>query len=55
MTRLELIRKQSPEQLARLLCVLFDCAQCPAQHLCAFEGGRANGLIKWLNQEVNEQ
>ena len=57
MTRLELIRKQTPEQLARMLCVHFDCVRCPGQRLCAWGdgSGRANGLVKWLNQEVNEE
>lgn len=54
MTYYERIQKMSIEELARFLCLHLNCGVCMGADLCKMRGERANGLIKWLQQEVEE-
>lgn len=53
-TKGDRIRAMSDEELAVLLCgfVSGDCYDCIAYEMCDICGGEANGLIKWIKQEV---
>lgn len=53
-TNKAMVREQSDEELAVFLCEIADCEKCPGRELCKQEDGTANGLIKWLNERVEE-
>ena len=46
------IRAMSDEELAAFLCKKFGChlENCPGIELCKPNEGKANGLLKWLQQ-----
>ena len=50
------IRAMSDEELAKWLCEMNDCYldSCPAIEMCEFMGGKANGMIKWLQQPAED-
>lgn len=55
MTNGERIRSMNDQGLAWILCDLSrDCSICPGNDLCDHVDGRANGLLKWLQQPVME-
>lgn len=60
LTRVEEMRDMTDQELAEFLCDLFsanmDCddSACPGVDLCKAHDGRANGLLKWLRQTVEE-
>ena len=51
-TNADRIRAMSDDDLAEFLCQVKGCYQenCPGAKLCEFQGGKANGLKKWLKQ-----
>lgn len=49
------IRSMSDEELARLLCEKNKyCITCEGREFCVYDEEKANGLIKWMEQEVND-
>lgn len=50
-TNYERLRLSKPEKLAATLCTMLTCEKCPGRHLCNHLDGKANGLLKWLEQE----
>ena len=56
-TNADKIRDMSDEELAVWLCSKFDdCSPstCPGANYCNGTDGKANGLVKWLKQPVEE-
>ena len=60
MTNFEHLKSLNEKELAEELCQLFDdpnvddvfiCDVCPARNLCKANKGKANGFIKWLQEE----
>lgn len=51
-TNADRIRAMSDEELAAFLCKKFGCHSdtCPGIELCNPNEGKANGLLKWLQQ-----
>ena len=58
------IRAMSNQELAEFLCELCgdrcathneDNQTCPGYGFCTYGGGKANGLVKWLQQPVTEE
>lgn len=51
-TNADKIRSMSDEELSVFLCEEFDCGSesCPGLELCKTNEGKANGLLKWLQQ-----
>ena len=58
MTNLEKIRAMSLEELALFLCDKIGCygdsGICIGYDLCEYDGEDGNGLVKWLESEVEE-
>lgn len=56
MTNADRIRSMTDEELAAFLCKKFGCHSdtCPGIELCKPNEGKANGLLKWLQQPVKE-
>jgi hypothetical protein len=56
-TNADRIRAMSDEELAIFLCgkMEFCAIDCPGAELCNSNGGRANGLVKWLQQPAGEE
>ena len=57
MTNRERLRQMDDAELAAYICSHFHantCAECPGVDLCEWEKGRANGLRKWLQKEVED-
>ena len=52
-TNYERIIAMSPKELAEFICEnTRECCDCVGFSLCVRDAGHANGLIKWLNKEV---
>lgn len=51
-TNADRIRSMSDEELAAFLCKKFGCHSetCPGIELCKPNEGKANGILKWLQQ-----
>ena len=51
-TNADRIRSMTDEELAAFLCKKFGCHSdtCPGIELCKPNEGKANGLLKWLQQ-----
>ena len=51
-TNADRIRGMNDDDLAEFLCQVNGCYQvnCPGAEMCVFQGGKANGLKKWLKQ-----
>ena len=51
-TNADRIRSMTDEELSVFLCEKFDCRSesCPGIELCKPNEGKANGLLKWLQQ-----
>ena len=56
MKNYERLQQMSLEELGREICDwISDCSYaCPGSDMCNMRGPAANGLIKWLNMEVEE-
>lgn len=59
MTNLEKLRAMPIDELARWLCQYMECLStypkgCPGWQFCRNGGCKANGLIAWLESEVEE-
>lgn len=56
-TNADRIRAMRDEELAIFLCGKIECCAiyCPGAELCHSNGGRANGLVKWLQQPAGEE
>lgn len=52
-TRYEQLRFCKPDKLAAKLCNWIDCQKCPGRELCSHTEGKANGLVKWMKEEVS--
>lgn len=51
-TNFEKFRRLSPKRMAETMCDWIECQKCPGKDLCNHKDGKANGLVKWLEQEV---
>lgn len=56
MTNADRIRSMNDEELSVFLCEHFKCYSnsCPGIGLCKTNEGKANGLLKWLQQKTDE-
>ena len=56
MTNYEKIKAMSVEEMARFLCDIADCYQCPMKKKCRNQTliDCLDGLAKWLLQEAEE-
>lgn len=55
MTNREKLASMTDEELAEYVCDLDKMRSgCPGSDLCVFGGGRANGMIKWLKTEAED-
>jgi hypothetical protein len=54
MTNFDRIKAMSVEEMAKLLCDCSDCGngRCYGNDLCTQGDGACNGLVKWLESEV---
>lgn len=52
-TRYEQFRFNKPQKMAEMMCGWIECQKCPGRELCSHKDGKANGLVKWLEQEVS--
>lgn len=52
----DMLSKMNNQELAEYLCVAFvrDCSECVGITMCEPNGGKANGLRKWLESEAEE-
>lgn len=57
MTNFDRIKAMSIEELAKLLCYCSDCGngRCYGDKLCTYGDDACNGLVKWLESEVQEE
>lgn len=57
MTNGEKLRAMSDEELGRFICeeIALECYECPGKDLCICDGGKANGLMKWLESEAKDE
>ncbi len=56
MTNRERLSKMSNEELAEFLCDSHeDCGECLGHSLCEYGGVHGNGLLKWLENEVEDE
>ena len=55
-TKRDMLSKMDNQELAEYLCVAFvrDCSECIGITMCVPDGGKANGLRKWLDAEAEE-
>ena len=53
-TKADRIRSMSDDELSVFLCEKFDCRSesCPGIELCKPNEGKANGILRWLQQPV---
>lgn len=51
LTNYERLRFAKLPQMAATLCDFADCQKCPGKDLCNHKEGKANGLVKWLQQQ----
>ena len=51
------LRSMTDKELAEYLCDMTDCYPgiCPGYLLCRPHSGKANGLLKWLQQPAEKQ
>ncbi len=56
MTNADRIRAMTDEELAVFICQWCQCVEgyCPGVKMCVFAVGKANGLLKWLQQPAEE-
>jgi hypothetical protein len=55
-TNADRIRAMSDEELAKFICEWCNCVPgyCPGVEMCTPSLGKANGLVKWLQQPAEE-
>lgn len=55
-TKRDKLSKMNNQELAEYLCVVFtrDCSECVGITMCVPDGGKANGLRKWLESEAEK-
>ena len=53
-TQYEQFRLYQPQRMAETLCSWLECQNCPGRELCSHKDGKANGLVKWFEQEVDK-
>lgn len=53
MTNFEKFRCNKLQRMAETMCEWIDCQKCPGRELCSHKDGKANGLVKYFEQEVN--
>lgn len=53
----EKLRQMTDEELAYYIChkIGISCAVCPSVSTCGWGAGTANGLVKWLRAEAEEE
>ena len=52
----ERINNMSNQEIAEYICRTFaDCACCPGYDYCENNGKPANGMVKWLESEAEEE
>ena len=52
----EKLHQMSDQDLAAAMCDMNDnCAGCPGYDLCVSDAGHGNGLLKWLQEETEEE
>lgn len=56
-TNSDRLRQMNDTELAEFLCGACDCTtgKCPGEDLCTWGDGHANGILKWLQQPVEEK
>lgn len=54
MTNFDKIKRMTIEELAKFICDCTDCERCYGRDLCKRGDGVANGLVKYLESEVEE-
>ena len=54
MTNFDKIKRMTIEELAKFICDCTDCERCYGRDLCKIGDGVANGLVKYLESEVEE-
>lgn len=56
-TNADRIRAMTDEELAKFMCEWCNCdiGYCPGVSLCTPSLGKANGLVKWLQQPAEEK
>ena len=55
MTNREKLASMTDEELAEYVCNIDRmCSSCPGVRLCTYLGGHANGMIKWLQAEAED-
>ena len=52
-TNFEKFRVSDPQKMAETMCGWLECQKCPGRELCSHKDGKANGLVKWFEQEVS--
>ncbi len=52
-TRYEQFLLYKPQKMAETICKWLECQNCPGRELCSHKEGKANGLVKWFEQEVD--
>lgn len=52
-TNFEKFRSSTPQKMAETMCKWLECQNCPGRELCSHKGSKANGLVKWFEQEVD--
>lgn len=56
MTNYERLTNMSIKELAIEFCAfVWNCGCCPGCELCEPDDGAANGMIKWLNEESEDE
>lgn len=56
MTNREKLESMTDEELAEYVCDLEKmCSGCLGSGLCVSDGGHANGMIKWLQTEAEDE
>lgn len=51
-TNADRIRTMTDEELAKWICEAYECYRCPGEELCNVTDGKANGALKWLQENV---
>ena len=55
MTNGDRIRAMTDEELARFICNKYTECICPGAYMCNARDGKANGMVKWLKQPVEDE
>jgi len=56
MTNREKINNMTNQEIAEYICSSYaDCGCCPGYNYCDKNGTPANGIVKWLEAEAEEE